>query len=94
MSRYVRNGDLTVEYIIALMFKVGANSVYTDIREGYHKAIVVEWKNGEVHSFCMEDSFVNGTNMNFNTNLVSMRRCVLNQKEWMKPTIFTSTKGE
>ena len=85
MSKYVRNADLTVEYIVLRAFQLGAIQVYSDTRQEYHKQIVTIWPNHEIIAFPMEDYFLeNGWNMNFANNLPSFRRSIENHGYYMK----------
>lgn len=86
MSRYVRNEDLTLEYIIMRAFQVGAIQVYSDIRPGYHRQIVTVWKNGEVTSFPMQPYRYSPYNppIDFSNNLVSFRRTIENQGFYLR----------
>ena len=80
---YVKKADLTIDYLIARAFQLGAVSVAQDIRPGHHKQIITTWENGEVIGFPMEDYELNGWQMSFADNLQSMRRILENQRAYM-----------
>lgn len=78
MARYIKNADLTVEYIVKRAFALGANRVYTDLIPGNHKSIVIDWPTGTI-CYAMEEYKVNGWQMSFSNNLPSLRRAVEQQ---------------
>lgn len=73
---YIKNADLTVEAIVARAFALGATQIYSDIRPGYHRCIVMEWPGAGLESYPMEPYTVNGWQMSFANSLPSMRKFV------------------
>lgn len=78
LPTYIPNEQLTEEYIIARAFKLGATSIYTDLRPKFARAVVMEWPGIGLHSYPMERYGIGRWAQGFAGNLKSMRRFVEN----------------
>lgn len=81
---YVKNADLTIEYIIHRAFALGALSIYTDIEPGHQRAIVMEWPDGTMTYPMAEYGKDYYHHQGSFADLPALRRSVEDQGRWLK----------
>ena len=77
---YVRNADLTLEYIVKRAFRLGALSAYSDIQPGHDRVLVIEWPCDGKITYGVE-LYESGK---WAHSLRSLRRGIENQGIWEK----------
>lgn len=84
MSKYVKNADLTLEYIVNRAYRLGAQSIYSDIRPGCFHSLVFEWGENHICSYAMQPCTDRGWNMNHADKLPSLRKSVENHGYYLR----------
>lgn len=84
MGRYVKNADLTVEYLVKRAFRLGAQSIYSDIRPDCSHALVIEWTENSIHSYGMLPRVVTGANVDFSNQLPVLRQSIENSGSFLR----------